>query len=79
MEVLYGGLGIGKLWFLIPKKLFYFSAVNFFQFLAIKALDPYWIRIGIRPIKKARYAQDRTKVFYKKIFISPIEKKTTNM
>jgi hypothetical protein len=25
-----------------------FSAVIFFQFLVIKALDPYWIRIRIR-------------------------------
>ncbi len=25
------------------------SALTFFQFLVIKALDPYWIRIGIQP------------------------------
>jgi hypothetical protein len=28
---------------------FFFSAVIFFQFLVIKALDPDWIRIGIQP------------------------------
>ncbi len=41
-------LGIGKLWFLILK---IFSAVNFFQFLVIKTLDPdcIRIRIGIQP------------------------------
>ncbi len=27
----------------------FFSAVIFFQFLVIKALDPDWIRIGIQP------------------------------
>jgi hypothetical protein len=32
--------------FLIKKKFTFFSAVIFFQFLAIKALDPDWIRIG---------------------------------
>ena len=31
------------------KKLIFFSAVIFFQFLVIKALDPDWIRIGIQP------------------------------
>jgi hypothetical protein len=30
-------------------KNFFFSAVIFFQFLVIKALDPDWIRIGIQP------------------------------
>ncbi len=36
---------------LIRKNLIFFSAVIFFQFLVIKALDPYWIRIriGIQP------------------------------
>ncbi len=49
LDILYGGLGIGKLQFLIKKKnLKKFSAVIFFQFLVIKALDPYWIRIRIR-------------------------------
>ncbi len=47
LDMLYGGLGIGKLQFLI-KKIFFFSAVIFFQFLVIKALDPDWIRIRIR-------------------------------
>ena len=45
LDILYGGLGIGKLQFLIKKNLLFFSAVIFFQFLVIKALDPYWIRI----------------------------------
>ncbi len=45
LDILYGGLGIGKLQFLIKKKKN--SAVIFFQFLVIKALDPYWIRIRI--------------------------------
>jgi hypothetical protein len=52
LDVLYGGLGIGKLQFLIKGKIkFFFSAVIFFQFLVIKALDPDWIRIriGIQP------------------------------
>jgi hypothetical protein len=48
LNVLYGGLGIGKLWFLIPN-FFFFSSCNFFQFLVIKALVPDWIRIGIQP------------------------------
>jgi hypothetical protein len=48
LDVLYGGLGIGKLQFLIKKKLIFFSAEFFFsQFLVIKALDPDWIRIRI--------------------------------
>ena len=52
MDILYGGLGIGKLQFLIKKKFnFFFSAVIFSQFLVIKALDPDWIRIriGVHP------------------------------
>jgi hypothetical protein len=51
LDVLYRGIGIGKLQFLILKKLIFFSAVIFFQFLVIKALDPDWIRIriGIQP------------------------------
>jgi hypothetical protein len=32
---------------LIKKNLIFFSAVIFFQFLVIKALDPDWIRIRI--------------------------------
>ncbi len=47
-NILYGGLGIGKLQFLIKKKAKKFSAVILFQFLVIKALDPDWIRIRIR-------------------------------
>ncbi len=47
IPVLYGGLGIGELQFLIKKNLNFFSAVIFFQFLVIKALDPGWIRIRI--------------------------------
>jgi hypothetical protein len=50
LNVLYGGLGIGKMKFLIQK--FFFSAKIFFlQFLVITALDPDWIRIriGIQP------------------------------
>jgi hypothetical protein len=51
MDILYGGLGIGKLQFLIQKKFNFFSAVIFFQFLVIKAQDPDWIpiRIGLQP------------------------------
>ena len=48
LDILYGGLEIGKLQFLIQKKFNFFSAVIFFQFLVIKALDPDWIRIRIR-------------------------------
>jgi hypothetical protein len=48
LDILYGGLGIEKLQFLFKKKTKKFSAVIFFQFLVIKALDPYWIRIRIR-------------------------------
>ncbi len=51
LDVLYGGLGIGKLYFLIKKNVIFFSVVIFFQFLVIKALNPDWIRIriGIQP------------------------------
>ncbi len=45
LDILYGGLEIRKLQFLIKKKFTFFSAVIFFQFLVLKALDPYWIRI----------------------------------
>ncbi len=50
-DILYGGLGIGKLQFLIKKQFKFFSAVIFFQFLVIKDLDPDWIRIriGLQP------------------------------
>jgi hypothetical protein len=41
LDILYGGLGIGKLQFDQKKMLKIFSAV-------IKALDPYWSRIRIR-------------------------------
>jgi hypothetical protein len=41
LDVLYGGLGIGKLYFLIIKKIYIFFSCNFFlKFLVIKALDP---------------------------------------
>jgi hypothetical protein len=44
LDILYGGLGIG----VIKKNLnFFFPPVIFLQFLVIKALDPYWIRIRI--------------------------------
>ena len=52
LNILYGGLGIGKLQFLIKKKFtFFFSCNFFFQFLVIKGLDPDWIRIriGVQP------------------------------
>jgi hypothetical protein len=51
MKVLYGGLGINKLQFLIKKISNFFSSVIFFQFLDIKTLDPDWvqIRFGIQP------------------------------
>jgi hypothetical protein len=49
LDILYGGLGIGKLQFLIKKNKKKFSAAIFFQFLVIKALDPDWIRIGVDP------------------------------
>ncbi len=47
LDILYRGLGIGKLQFLI-KIFFFFFSCYFFQFLVIKALDPDWIRIRIR-------------------------------
>ena len=47
LDILYRGLGIGKLQFLIKKKFNFFSAVIFFQFLVMKALYPDWIRIRI--------------------------------
>jgi hypothetical protein len=34
------GLGISKLQFLNKKNIIFFSALNFFQFLVIKTLDP---------------------------------------
>ncbi len=46
LDILSGGLGIGKLQFLI-KKYKKISAVIFFRFLVMKALDPDWIRIRI--------------------------------
>ena len=51
LDILYGGLGIGKLQFLIKKKFNFFFSCFFFQFLVIKALDPDWIRIriGLQP------------------------------
>ncbi len=51
LDILYGGLGIGKLQFLIKKFFYFFSAVIFVQFLVIKALDLDWIRIhiGLQP------------------------------
>jgi hypothetical protein len=42
LVVLYGGLGISKLKFCIKKILNFFLAVQFFQFLVIKNLDPDW-------------------------------------
>ncbi len=48
LDILYGGLGIVKLQFLIKKNLKFFSAVICFQFLVFKALDPDWIRIRVR-------------------------------
>jgi hypothetical protein len=51
MDILYGGLGIGKLQFLIKKKVNFFFSCKFFSILVIKALDPDWIRIriGLQP------------------------------
>ncbi len=44
LDILYGGLGIGKLQFFIKKKnLIFFSAEIFFQFWSLKP----WIRIRI--------------------------------
>ncbi len=54
LEVLYEGLGISKLQLLIKKFQIFFLAVNFFQFLVIKTLDPDWIWIGIPPKMKIR-------------------------
>ncbi len=46
LGILYGGLGIGKLQFLIKQKFFSFSAVIFFfKFWSLKP----WIRIGLQP------------------------------
>jgi hypothetical protein len=45
LDILYGGLGIGKLQFLKKKNLILFSAVIFFNFWSLKP----WIRIGIQP------------------------------
>ncbi len=42
LDILYGGLGIGKLQFLIIKKFNFFPAVIFFNFWSLKP----WIRIG---------------------------------
>ncbi len=39
LDVLYGGLGIGKLQFFIKKILNFCSAINFVKFLVIKTLD----------------------------------------
>ncbi len=47
LDVLYGGLGTGYLGFFLCRK-FFFPAVNFFNFLLIKTLDPDWIRIRIK-------------------------------
>ncbi len=43
LEVIYGGLGISKLRFLIQKNINFISAVNFLPFVVIKTfdLDPY--------------------------------------
>jgi hypothetical protein len=46
-DILYRCLGIGKLQFLIQKKIKFFFSSNVFQFLAMKALDTDWIRIRI--------------------------------
>jgi hypothetical protein len=35
LDILYGGLGIGKLQFLILKKINFFSAVIFFQYMVL--------------------------------------------
>ncbi len=39
LDVLYGGLGINKLQFLIKKMSNFFPAVNCFKFLVMKTLD----------------------------------------
>ncbi len=56
LEILYGGLGIGKLFF-HPKKFFFCFSSTFFSTFGHKnpgsRMDPYpdpdWIRIGIQP------------------------------
>jgi hypothetical protein len=45
-EILYGGLGIEKVWFLKNKKNF---RDDYFQFLVIKTLETDRIRIGVQP------------------------------
>jgi hypothetical protein len=40
LDVLYGGLELGKLYFWINKYNFYFQPVNFLNFFVIKALAP---------------------------------------
>ncbi len=42
LDVLYGGLRIGKLQFVWPKNITFFQLVNFFQFWSSKP----WIRVG---------------------------------
>jgi hypothetical protein len=42
LDVFYGGIGMGKLQFLIQKN----SPVNFYTFLVIKTLDPEWTGSG---------------------------------
>ncbi len=42
LDILYGGLGIGKLQFLIKKKYFFLQLLFFFNFWSLKP----WIRIG---------------------------------
>jgi hypothetical protein len=49
LDVLYGGLGTGKLQFLIKKIKFFFQLKFFSNFWSFKALDPDWIRIGFQP------------------------------
>ncbi len=46
LDIHYGGLGIGKLHFMIKKNLIFFQLQFFFQFLVIKAPYP---RIGLQP------------------------------
>jgi hypothetical protein len=45
LDILYGGLGIGKLQFLIKKIKIKISAIIFFNFWSLKP----WIRIGLQP------------------------------
>ncbi len=53
LDILYGGLGIGILQFLIKKEFNFFFSCNFFSIFGLykKALDPDWIRIriGVHP------------------------------